>query len=146
MVVSSVANEYWGYVTTPEEYERQFYEGGHTIYGSNTLPFLAAHAGRLAGEVAVADGVVAAALPARRWSLAAHRYLPEPDGVAVVRRFLTAPTFTDPTGVADGYWETTWLDVDPGTLEWTSPIVRVDASDGDEHGWHPAVHADGRPR
>ena len=50
VIVSSVANEYTGYVTTPEEYARQYYEGGHTIFGPNTLAFLAAHAARLAAR------------------------------------------------------------------------------------------------
>lgn len=144
VVVSSVANEYWGYVTTPEEYERQFYEGGHTIYGPNTLPFLAAQAGRLGGEVAAASGMVTHVLPSREFSLATHRYLPAPDRVPVERRFLTAPTFTDPTWIDDGYWETTWLDVGPGTLDWTAPLVRMDAADGSDGAWRPALHEDGR--
>ena len=31
------ANAYAGYITTPEEYELQHYEGGHTLYGRHTL-------------------------------------------------------------------------------------------------------------
>ncbi|GIX42903.1 MAG: hypothetical protein KatS3mg129_2636 [Leptospiraceae bacterium] len=37
----SCANGYTGYVTTPEEYSLQYYEGGHTLYGKYTAPFLA---------------------------------------------------------------------------------------------------------
>ncbi|HEV3378771.1 MAG TPA: neutral/alkaline non-lysosomal ceramidase N-terminal domain-containing protein [Thermoleophilaceae bacterium] len=33
VVVSGVANEFIQYLTTPEEYERQHYEGGSTLYG-----------------------------------------------------------------------------------------------------------------
>jgi neutral ceramidase len=51
LVVSSVANGYTGYVTTPSEYALQYYEGGHTLYGPQTAPFLAAHSGRLLGEI-----------------------------------------------------------------------------------------------
>lgn len=40
VIVTSYANDYLGYITTPEEYEAQCYEGGHTIYGRNTLPVL----------------------------------------------------------------------------------------------------------
>jgi len=36
----SCANGYTGYVTTPEEYSLQYYEGGHTLYGKYTAPFL----------------------------------------------------------------------------------------------------------
>ena len=32
-VVVGLANDYMGYLTTPEEYEMQHYEGGHTVFG-----------------------------------------------------------------------------------------------------------------
>ena len=37
VIITSYANAYMGYVTTPEEYFQQCYEGGHTIYGHGTL-------------------------------------------------------------------------------------------------------------
>ena len=33
VVVIGLANDYLGYLTTPEEYEMQHYEGGHTVFG-----------------------------------------------------------------------------------------------------------------
>ena len=33
VVISGLANEYLSYFTTPEEYQRQHYEGGSTLYG-----------------------------------------------------------------------------------------------------------------
>ena len=51
-VVVSVSNGYTGYCTTPEEYGEQRYEGGHTIYGPNTNPFIAAQAAKLVGDLA----------------------------------------------------------------------------------------------
>ena len=50
VIVSSVANEYAGYCATPEEYDLQHYEGGHTLYGPQTQPFFAAHVARLTEE------------------------------------------------------------------------------------------------
>lgn len=38
IILSPYANAYAGYVTTPEEYMVQRYEGGHTLYGKWTLP------------------------------------------------------------------------------------------------------------
>jgi neutral ceramidase len=38
MIISSYANAYMGYITTPEEYDQQCYEGGHCVYGRETLP------------------------------------------------------------------------------------------------------------
>ena len=32
-VVVGLANDYMGYLTTPEEYQMQHYEGGHTVFG-----------------------------------------------------------------------------------------------------------------
>lgn len=37
VLLTSYANAYMGYITTPEEYDLQAYEGGHTIYGRHTL-------------------------------------------------------------------------------------------------------------
>lgn len=38
ILITTYANGYMGYVTTPEEYDLQAYEGGHCVYGRNTLP------------------------------------------------------------------------------------------------------------
>ena len=47
-IVSSVANGYCGYCTTAEEYELQYYEGGHNLHGPTTQAWLAAQSARLA--------------------------------------------------------------------------------------------------
>src|SRR3954451_2901421 len=41
-IISGYANEYLQYFTTPEEYERQHYEGGSTLYGENSSLLLQA--------------------------------------------------------------------------------------------------------
>ena len=38
IVIAGYSNGYAGYVTTPEEYRLQQYEGGHTLHGQWTLP------------------------------------------------------------------------------------------------------------
>lgn len=40
LLLWSYCNAYIGYITTPEEYDTQCYEGGHTIFGRNTLNYL----------------------------------------------------------------------------------------------------------
>jgi neutral ceramidase len=160
VVVSSVANEYAGYCATAEEYGLQHYEGGHTLYGPRTQPFLTAHAARLAGET-VRTGHVSDVLAERRFDLAHHRYLPEPGGPPVERTVLGAATFADATGRTDACWEQPWRDVAPGGLRWHDPLVRVEYADGaagDDDGgdsgggaataatnWQPALTDDGRP-
>ncbi|MBU3914906.1 neutral/alkaline ceramidase, partial [bacterium] len=37
IVIAGLANAYSGYITTPEEYSVQYYAGGHTLFGPNTL-------------------------------------------------------------------------------------------------------------
>jgi neutral ceramidase len=37
IVLSGLTNDFSGYITTPEEYMTQNYEGGHTLHGSQSL-------------------------------------------------------------------------------------------------------------
>lgn len=135
-VVSSVANEYWGYCTTPEEYELQYYEGGHTLHGPNTQPWLAAQLARLAG--AVGGGEAVADVAPRTFRLPSRRYLARPTGALTVRRPVGEATFHDPTAIDDGYWEQRWFDVPAGDLAWHRPLVFVEREHDD------AVVADDR--
>lgn len=143
VVVSSVVNEYSGYIATAEEYGRQHYEGGHTLYGPNTQRFMARHAGLLAAEVAVVIGsstpVVSDPVEVRSFDLAVHRYLPGPEPDSFARRWIGEARFVDPTRDEDGFWEQTWTDTAPGNLLWHEPMVEVEAADGDQD-WRPARH------
>ncbi len=136
-VVSSVANEYSGYVTTPEEYALQYYEGGHTLYGPATLAFLEGNARALAR--ALRDGTTPPLRPARSFSLAVRRYLAWPTGETAPRRWCGPGRFVPPSVTEDGFWELTFVDRAPGDLVWHEPLVAVESQDG--HGpWVPATH------
>lgn len=37
VVIAGLANAYTGYITTNEEFDQQYYEGGHTVYGPDSL-------------------------------------------------------------------------------------------------------------
>jgi len=52
VVLAGYANEYASYFTTPEEYGAQHYEGGTTVYGPASGPFLTAALADLAGRLA----------------------------------------------------------------------------------------------
>lgn len=54
VLVQGYANDYAGYVTTPEEYGEQRYEGGHTMFGRWELPAYVQEVTRVAR--AMADG------------------------------------------------------------------------------------------
>jgi neutral ceramidase len=138
VVVCSLVNEYWGYVATEEEYGRQFYEGGHTLYGPDTERFLSAQAGDVVRST-LGRGVLSE-VGDRRWDLASKRYLPlPPEGPAPERRFDGRATFADPTATDDAVWEQRWLDVAPGGLAWHEPLLRVERSDDDGGSWEPAA-------
>jgi neutral ceramidase len=127
VAVSSLANEQFCYLTTPEEYGLQRYEGGNTLYGPQSQPFIAACAAELARDLA-AQGAVSEPLPRRVFDFAARRYLARPSGASVLLEALGAPGFVDPTHTEDGYWEFRWRDAAPGDLAWHEPLVRVEAA------------------
>jgi neutral ceramidase len=57
VVVAGLANDFLNYITTPEEFDTQQYEGASTVYGRHEGTFLADRAGELAA--ALAGGPVA---------------------------------------------------------------------------------------
>jgi neutral ceramidase len=149
VIVTSVANEYSGYVATAEEYDRQHYEGGHTLYGPTTQPFVTAHAARLAARVAQGDGApVIEAADDRRFDLKVGQWFtegPSVDDAMVPRRFAGPATFADPDDDDDATWNQDWFDAAPAALRWCDPMVRVEvASDPTSADAAPAVGADGR--
>lgn len=52
VIIAGYSNDYAGYITTPEEYAAQQYEGGHTLFGPWTLPAFRQELGRLAAAIA----------------------------------------------------------------------------------------------
>ena len=51
VIIAGYCNGYSGYITTPSEYDCQFYEGGHTIFGKWTLPAYQTKLKKLATEM-----------------------------------------------------------------------------------------------
>lgn len=137
VVVSSVANEYFGYVATAEEYALQYYEGGHTLYGPDTQAFLQAHLETLAADTCA--GGVHDVAARRQFDLGVGRHLARPSGMPGGQRTLDGPPrFVDMSADEDAHWEQLWVDVAPGDLHWHEPLVRVEAADGDGP-WQPAA-------
>jgi neutral ceramidase len=136
VAVSSLANEQFCYLTTPEEYGLQRYEGGSTLYGPGSQPFVAAAAGRLAADLA-RSGHVAEPIARRSLAFPARLFLAEPTGRRIAVAGLRAPRYVDVTGLEDGYWEWTWRGPAPGDLCWYEPLARVEAATPDG-GWEPA--------
>ncbi|XP_049537702.1 neutral ceramidase [Anopheles darlingi] len=58
VVVAGLSNMYSSYVTTPEEYEIQRYEGASTLYGPHTLTIYLEQYGRLVAGAIVPNGTL----------------------------------------------------------------------------------------
>lgn len=147
VVVSSVVNDYWDYLTTPEEYARQHYEGASTLYGPGTLAFVSAAVAELAAGLAGA-GIVDDALAARTFRGLLRRYLPPvaPPGSGAERVVDASARFVEATVTEDAYWEQGWTGGPPGCLEWHEPLARVERQGrrgwepvADDGGWHVGV-------
>lgn len=127
-VISSHTNGFFGYSTTPEEYGAQWYEGGHTIYGPNTTPFLARESARLVQAMLEQPGY--ADLPGHSvFTLASRDYFPPQLEIKGKRVELQAPLFVDASANRESYWEWRVLDVAPGQLQLHEPLLMVEASD-----------------
>lgn len=148
VVVSSLANEHCDYLTTPEEYSQQWYEGASTVFGPRQGEFCAGVVRRLASDVEK-ESVVAQLLPVRRFDLTVRRFLPRPTNGAGPRRCRPA-RFVEATAESDAYWEMPYDDAPPGDLHWHEPMLRVEREqdDGgwvtvaDDQGWYVGVVVD----
>lgn len=143
VVVSSAANDYWDYLTTPEEYDLQCYEGASNLYGPQTLAFVARAAAQLATDLTGGAGaeVIDDSIMDRSFHGVVHRYLASElaAGTGGARRVVAGPSgavFVEAGRWEDGYWEMRWTGGPPGTLRWGDPLVRVERL-SDRGDWQP---------
>lgn len=129
VVVAGLVNEYVNYITTPEEYDQQHYEGGSTMYGRLTLNVLKASLRDLAARLVRGEP----APPARAYD--AKRGV-EPDGApypegAASGTLIAQPAATVPRlGQAAVSWQGAPFGAD---MPVGSAFVRVERRTGD--GW-----------
>jgi neutral ceramidase len=132
--VSSLVNDQTDYLTTPEEYTAQYYEGASVLFGPEQQAWVAGQARKLANDVVAG---IPSVPQARTFDFGVRHYLARPTGVSASRIFGRI-RFVEATVVEDAFWEQAWTDVSPGDLRWHEPLVRVEAeADGT---WRPAVH------
>lgn len=136
LVVSSHANGYLGYATTHEEYQQQYYEGGHTLYGPDTTRYLAALSAKVAAEMTPAGF---ADLPVEWWfSLDTAHYFPSPHAASGQRRQIEAPVFVNNDMEREAYWSFAYVDVNPSRLALHEPLLQVQMRVGDG-AWQPLL-------
>ncbi len=126
-IVLSCSNGYTGYCTTPEEYSIQRYEGGHTLYGPNTSPFLAAHAGKLAGEMS-RKGSFLDASSGWSYSFTGRTFYRDYNSPLGTRKAAQDPLFIAGSGEEEPCWSFRWEDVPPSFIELHRPLVSVEYS------------------
>lgn len=130
VAISSHTNGFFGYSTTPEEYSRQFYEGGHTLYGPGTSEFLSRTAAHLVTDMASGNGF--GDLPGEwTFDLATERYFPAPLSATGQRAEARAAHYVDNKMEREGYWEFEYVDVNPSQLALHEPLLHVETHNGD---------------
>ncbi len=133
-VVISVSNGYTGYCTTPEEYGKQRYEGGHTLYGPNTNPFVAAQTAKLVSDL-LTKGEIRDISTEWTFNLTGRTFYQEYDTPKGKRATLVEPTQQMAVG-GEECWMYSWIDVPPTLIDFHRQLVSIEYSeDGAE--WLP---------
>ncbi len=137
IVVSSLANGFFGYATTPEEYAQQWYEGGHTIYGPSTAPYLAAHSAALASDLIKKGNFIDAP---NEWTfkLITQEFYPQPIQTSAKRSVVLEPRFFDSEINRENRWIFRWKDISAGNIELNKPLIHMEFSDDGSH-WVPLI-------
>lgn len=124
--VASNANGYFGYTTTPEEYTRQNYEGGHTLYGQYSTPYLTAQLGKLAKDLNE-QGEILELLPKWDYELKVNEFFPEKLLSSGKRIALEQPHVHYAESIhEESYIEFEWLDVGASEINLHQPLVKVE--------------------
>ncbi len=124
--IAGNANGYFGYTTTPEEYALQNYEGGHTLYGQYSTPYLTAQLGQLAKDVNE-KGSVLELLPKWDYTLKVNEFFPKQVVSSGSRKVLEQPEihFAEAANEED-YIEFEWLDVGASEIKLHEPLAKVE--------------------
>jgi neutral ceramidase len=126
VMVTSLAGGYTGYVTTPEEYGRQYYEGGHTIYGEQTQPYLTEQTRKLA-QTMLSQAEEVVELP-EHWTyqFQVKTFLPDPMQAHGQRLTTRVPKFKHAQANEEGHWYFYWLDVNPSKIALHFPLLSIE--------------------
>mgnify|MGYP003630521586 CR=1 FL=1 len=133
--ISSLANGYFGYAVTPAEYQLQYYEGGHTLYGPHTLDFLSHQSARLSHDMVTSSESINDIPASNHFSLLSHQYwpttaAPHADTETVTERTRRqqehAPKYIAATEHEESYWRLRYRDVLPAKLNLHQPLLSIE--------------------
>jgi neutral ceramidase len=135
--VASNANGYFGYATTTEEYYRQNYEGGHTLYGRYTTPYLTAQLGLLARDLKT-RGNVHELKPTWKYTVKVNTFYPETQVSTGQRKIIMRPSVVKAKkDYEEDYIAFRWQDVGPSEIDFYKPLSRVEVKINEQ--WVPMV-------
>lgn len=143
IMISSLAGGYTGYITTPEEYGRQYYEGGHTLYGKQSLPYLTAQTRKLASDMLNSQHPVIELPKQWQYQFEVTRFLPLPTPASGQREILEAPHYTHASTNQEGQWMFRWRDVNASKIELHRPLLSIETR-VNQGSWTPLL-LDGIP-
>jgi neutral ceramidase len=124
--VAGNANGYFGYTTTPEEYALQNYEGGHTLYGQYSTPYLTAQLGKLAADMNQ-QGQILELLPKWQYDIKVNEFFPEKQASTGKRSVVEQPhVHPSESSIEEDYIEFEWLDVGASEINLHQPLVKVE--------------------
>lgn len=127
ITINSLANGFFGYSTTREEYSAQWYEGGHTIYGPGTTDFLSQRAADLVARMfRQSDPAPIEDLPeAWQFELRQQQFFPEEVAASGQRASLSEPVFHASSPSSEPYWSWQYMDVGPAHIDLHLPLLTI---------------------
>jgi len=125
-ILCSVSNQYAGYLTTKEEYGRQFYEGASNIYGPNTGEFTIHCFKEMVSKM---KNHQKGHHPSK-WNFTvsvSNHFFPEKQKITQGKRHISAePQWDDNSAYID------WQDYIPGNIEFDRPLVKVQVQQSEQ--------------
>ena len=138
VMVTSLANGYTGYITTPEEFAVQYYEGGHTIYGRYSQPYVTEHLKLLTQDM-LAKGHINELPDNWTFNMPARQFVKASEQAdKTVREVLSFPEMTLPSINKEGYWAFDWQDVKADRINMHEPLLSIETSN-DKENWQPLI-------
>jgi neutral ceramidase len=119
----SCANGYWGYVTTQEEYQQQYYEGGHTLYGPNTRKFMSEIHGNLLKNL-MHSGSGGELFRKCSYDMDANSFYPKSNTFHANYKEYRSPRYVSDTQTSY-YWSFQWTCSNPSQIKWHQPLIRI---------------------
>ncbi len=137
IAIASNSNDYLSYATTPEEYAQQNYEGGQTIYGKNTVPYITAQLHHLTRDM-LQQGNISEFPDEWEVNIKTKNRFPKGNSNLKERTILEQPQYISggesDTMFIEDYWILKWTDVLPGDIQLHHSFVEIERS-YDEQNW-----------